>query len=50
LVVNLSWEKAKDKKIKSVDDRDLGKIKNVLNHFVEVEKGTIGKDHFFIPK
>ena len=50
MVVTLSWEKAKDKKIKSVDDKDLGKIKNVLNHFVEVEKGTMGKDHFFIPK
>ena len=46
----LSWEKALDKEVKSSDKKEVGKIKSVGQHFVEVEDGVISKKHYFIPK
>lgn len=46
----LSWEKVLDKEVKSSDKKEIGKIKSVGPHFVEVEDGVISKKHYFIPK
>jgi hypothetical protein len=46
----LSWEKVLDKEVKSSDRKEIGKIKSVGPHFVEVEDGVISKKHYFIPK
>ena len=46
----LSWEKVLDKEVKSSDRKEIGKIKSVGQHFVEVEDGVISKKHYFIPK
>jgi len=46
----LSWEKVLDKEVKTSDRKEIGKIKSVGPHFVEVEDGVISKKHYFIPK
>lgn len=48
--VKLSWEKVMDKEVKSLDKKEIGKIKSVGQYFVEVEDGVISKKHYFIPK
>ena len=39
----LSWDEAKDKKVKSSDDKDLGKIQNTTKDYIEIKEGKIGK-------
>ena len=39
----LSWDEAKDKKVKSSDDKDLGKIQNVTRDYIEIKEGLISK-------
>jgi len=46
----LSWDEAKDKKVKSSDDKDLGKIQNVTRDYIEIKEGLISKKTYFIPK
>ena len=46
----LSWDEAKDKKVKSIDDEDLGKIQNATKDYIEIKEGKIGKKIYFIPK
>jgi hypothetical protein len=46
----LSWDEAKDKKVKSIDDKDLGKIQNATKDYIEIKEGKIGKKIYFIPK
>ncbi|HKG31956.1 MAG TPA: hypothetical protein VKA91_11855, partial [Nitrososphaeraceae archaeon] len=46
----LSWDEAKDKKVKSSDDKDLGKIQNTTKDYIEIKEGKIGKKIYFIPK
>ncbi|HEU5462247.1 MAG TPA: hypothetical protein VFU79_08265 [Nitrososphaeraceae archaeon] len=48
--VKLSWDKVMGNEIKSSDKKEIGKIKSVGQHFVEVEDGVISKKHYFIPK
>jgi hypothetical protein len=48
--VKLSWEKVMEKEVKSLDKKEIGKIKSVGQYFVEVEDGVISKKHYFIPK
>ena len=44
------WGEIKDQKVKSVDGKDMGKIKIISqNHFM-VEKGITKKTKFWIPK
>ena len=44
------WVKLKGKKVKSNDGKDVGEIKEVTQNFLRLEKGTIKKDKFWIPK
>ena len=44
------WTMLKGKKVKSNDGKDIGEIKEVSQNFLRLEKGTIKKDKFWIPK
>ena len=46
----LSCDEAKDKKVKSKDNSDVGKVEEVAPHYVEVKEGLISKKSYFIPK
>jgi hypothetical protein len=48
--VTVFWDNLKGKKVKSNDDEDMGKVKVVGPHYVEVQEGLIGKKSYFIPK
>ena len=46
----LTWDKSIDKKVKTADKKSLGRIKAITNDFIQVEKGSLGKKYYFIPK
>ena len=46
----ISWATIKGKKVKSNDGKDVGEIKEVSQNFLRLEKGTVKKDKFWIPK
>src|ERR687891_2996931 len=48
--VGMPWEKILDKKVKSSDDEDLGKVQSVSSNYVEVTEGVVSKKRYFIPK
>src|SRR5215510_3403171 len=46
----ISWDKAIDKKVKSKDDKDLGKIQTITNEYIQTKDGTVSKNYYYIPK
>ena len=46
----LSWDEAKDKKVKSSDERDLGKVYNTTKDYIEIKEGKIGKKTYIVPR
>jgi hypothetical protein len=44
------WSMLKGKKVKSNDGKEVGEIKEVSQNFLRIEKGTVRKDKFWIPK
>jgi hypothetical protein len=46
----MPWEDVMSKKVKSIDEHDIGEIKSVFSSFVEVEDGLVRKDRYYIPK
>jgi hypothetical protein len=44
------WEQLKGKKVKSNDGKELGEIKQVSQNYIKLEKGTLKKDRFWVPK
>ena len=46
----ISWDKVIDKKVKSSDDKDLGKIQSVTRDYIQTKEGTVGKKYYYIPK
>src|SRR5919201_1618342 len=44
------WSQAIDKKVKSSDGKDLGKIQSVSTDFIETKEGSVSVNHYFIPK
>jgi len=46
----ISWDEAVDKKVKSSDDKDLGKVQSITKDYVQTKEGTISKKSYFIPK
>jgi hypothetical protein len=44
------WSDLKNRKVKSNDGKKLGKIKKISQNHFRVEKGSIGKKSFWIPK
>jgi hypothetical protein len=50
LTVGLSWDKVKGKSAKSIDKKDIGKIKELSEDYIQIQKGLVSKDNFFVPK
>ena len=50
LTVGLSWDKVKGKSAKSIDKKDIGKIKELSEDYLQIQKGLVSKDNFFVPK
>jgi hypothetical protein len=48
--VAMPWDKIIDKKVKSSDDQDLGKVQSVATNYIELQEGLVSKKHYFIPK
>lgn len=48
--IQMPWEEIIDKKIKSSDRNDVGKVESISSDYVEVKEGTVSKKHYFIPK
>jgi len=44
------WKTVKGKDVRTNDGADLGEIKDISNNYIRVEKGTIHKESFWIPK
>jgi hypothetical protein len=46
----MPWEKILDKKVKSSDDQELGKVESVSTDYIEVTEGLVSKKRYYIPK
>jgi hypothetical protein len=44
------WNMLKGKKVTTNDGEDVGEIKEISQNFLRIEKGTINKDKYWIPK
>jgi hypothetical protein len=44
------WGELKGKKVKSNDGKDLGDIDKISQNYIKLEKGTIKKEKFWVPK
>jgi hypothetical protein len=44
------WEQLKGKKVKSNDGKELGEIKEVSQNYMRIERGTLRKERFWVPK
>jgi hypothetical protein len=49
-MVGLPWEKVIDKKVKSSDNQDLGKVESVSTYYLEAKEGLVSKKRYYIPK
>jgi hypothetical protein len=46
----LSWDKSIDKDVKTSDDKKVGKVRAVTTDYVQIQKGTLDKKYYFVPK
>ena len=46
----IPWKDIIGKKLKSIDEHDIGEVKSVFAAFIEVEEGLLRKDRYYIPK
>ncbi|HET7391097.1 MAG TPA: hypothetical protein VFJ51_09760 [Nitrososphaeraceae archaeon] len=46
----ISWDKAIDMKVKSSDNKDLGKIQSITKDYIQTKEGLVSKNYYFIPK
>jgi hypothetical protein len=44
------WSELKDKKVKSNDDKELGRIKTITQNHFRIKKGSLRKSSFWVPK
>jgi hypothetical protein len=44
------WKTLKGKNVRTNDGKDLGEIKDLSDNYIHVEKGTVHKESFWIPK
>ena len=44
------WDEMKNKKVKSVDGKSLGKIEKISQNHIMIEEGLMKKKRFWIPK
>jgi hypothetical protein len=50
LTIGLSWDEAIDKTAKSINKKEIGKIKHISQDYIQIEKGLMDKDRYFVPK
>jgi hypothetical protein len=50
LTVGLSWDKVIGKDVKSIDEKDIGKIKDISQDHIQIEKGLVDKERYSVPK
>ena len=50
MVELLSWDKSIDEDVKTSDDKKVGKIRAVTTDFIQIQKGTLDKKYYFVPK
>ena len=50
LTVGLSWDEALDKTAKSINKKEIGKIKDISQDYIHIQKGLVEKDHYLVPK
>jgi hypothetical protein len=46
----ISWDRAIGRKVRSADDKDLGRIQRITRDYIKTSEGTISKSYYFIPK
>lgn len=46
----ISWDKTIGRKVKSSDDKDLGKVESITRDYIQTKEGTVSKNYYFIPK
>ena len=46
----ISWDKAIDKKVKSSDNEDLGKVESITKDYIQTKEGLVSKNYYYIPK
>ena len=46
----LSWDKAIDKDVKTIDKKKVGKIRAVTTDYIQIRKGKVDKKYYFVPK
>ncbi|MEP0825869.1 MAG: PRC-barrel domain-containing protein [Nitrososphaera sp.] len=44
------WKELKGKQVRTNDGKDLGEIKDIAENYVRLEKGTVNKEKYWIPK
>src|ERR687889_106756 len=47
---NINWDDVIKKEVRGINNADLGEIQQVDENFILSQKGTIGKEKFYIPK
>ncbi|HKX20775.1 MAG TPA: hypothetical protein VJM74_03790 [Nitrososphaeraceae archaeon] len=46
----VTWDEIKDEKVKSNDGNKIGKIKEISKYHLRIQKGSVKKKSFWIPK
>jgi hypothetical protein len=46
----MPWDKIIDKKVKSSDDQDIGKVQSITNEYIQTKEGLVSRNYYFIPK
>jgi hypothetical protein len=49
-IATINWNDVIKQDTRSIDDVDLGKVKGLFEPFIVIERGTINKEKFYIPK
>ena len=46
----LSWDKAIEREVKTIDGKKVGKIRAVTIDYIQIRKGKVDKKYYFVPK
>ncbi len=46
----ISWDTVIGKKVKSSDEKDLGKVHTITKDLIQTKEGLVSKNYYFIPK
>ena len=46
----ISWDNAIDKKVKSSDNKDVGKVQSITKEYIQTKEGALSKNYYFIPR